>query len=141
MTTDIRNLLGQRIEREEGRTKFPYTDTQGKLTIGVGWNLTDNGLPDSIIDQLKGIALANAEAAAEGVAGYFAADPVRQSVVIAMCFQMGLGSVLRFHNFCQHFAAGQYELAADDMLDSDWARHDSPARAHRESDIMRSGSL
>jgi lysozyme len=44
--------LLEQLERHEGRRKFPYVDTVGKLTIGVGRNLTDRGLSDDEIDYL-----------------------------------------------------------------------------------------
>ena len=40
------------IEDHEGRRSHIYTDTVGKLTIGVGRNLTDRGLSDDEIDYL-----------------------------------------------------------------------------------------
>src|SRR2546427_7676812 len=30
--------------------KFPYVDTVGKVTIGIGYNLTDRGMPDEWIN-------------------------------------------------------------------------------------------
>lgn len=38
------------IEHHEGRRAFPYHDIVGKLTIGVGRNLTDRGLSDDEIN-------------------------------------------------------------------------------------------
>lgn len=141
MTPDVRARLMQRLIREEGRRTYPYQDTKGKLTVGVGWNLSDRGLPDEIIDELLGISMNEAENAAQGVPGYLGAGPERQSVIVAMCFQMGLGSVLRFTKFIKAFAEGDYDTAANEMLDSIWAKVDSPARAAREAQIMRTGVL
>jgi hypothetical protein len=47
--------------------------------------------------------------------------------------------VLGFRKFCAAMAAGDYETAADEMLDSKWARTDTPARAMRESVTLRRG--
>ena len=44
--------LEQLLIDHEGYEKKPYTDTVGKITIGVGWNLSDKGLPEEIIQQL-----------------------------------------------------------------------------------------
>jgi GH24 family phage-related lysozyme (muramidase) len=147
MTPAVRAALAARLKREEGEKRLPngnhalYKDSKGISTIGWGYNVEANGLPDDIAEELLGRTVSAAERAAEGVPGYLAADPVRQSVVVAMCFQMGLGKVLRFKNFCAHFAAGAYNAAADEMLDSNWCRYDSPARANREAAIMRTGIL
>lgn len=40
------------LERHEGRKSKLYRCTAGKITVGVGWNIEDNGLPDFIIDML-----------------------------------------------------------------------------------------
>ena len=40
------------LEGHEGRRAFPYRDSVGKLTIGVGRNLSDRGLSEGEIDQL-----------------------------------------------------------------------------------------
>lgn len=126
------------LEREEGRRAKPYQDSKGLLTIGVG-HLLEKGLPNHIIDALLDHDIAEARAGAEGIPGYAGADPIRQQVVIRMVFQMGLGGVLKFKKFLAFFAAGMYAEAAREGLDSQWARSDSPLRAKREMEIMRTG--
>ena len=42
-TDTVGKMIGLIIEHEGFKSK-PYTDTVGKITIGVGRNLTDNGL-------------------------------------------------------------------------------------------------
>lgn len=137
----------QRLIKEEGEKRLPngnhalYRDSKGIYTIGHGYNIEDNGLPDELAKDLLGRSMQGAEQAAEGISGYLGASPARQSVVIAMVYQMGLGKVLGFHEFCKALAANDYDTAANEMLDSDWHRKDSPARAEREAWIMRTGNL
>lgn len=135
-----RNQLMDRLEREEGRRKFPYVDTMDKLTIGVGWNLSDNGLPDDIIDELLVRSVNSAQAFAEGIPGWHAANDARRTVLVAMAFQLGGSGVLKFRKFLAAFAAGMYEVAAAEMLNSQWHAQ-TPARCEREAAIMRSGVL
>ena len=54
------------LEGHEGRRALPYRDSLGKLTIGVGRNLSDRGLSEGEIDLLlaNDIAIA-AEACGE----------------------------------------------------------------------------
>jgi len=147
VTPEIRDALGRRIVKEEGERRLLngnhalYRDSKNFVTIAHGYNIEVNGLPDDIARELFRRSLAGAEIDAEKVPGYAAADSVRQSVVVAMVYQMGLHTVLSFKRFCIDMAAGAYGAAADEMLDSDWYRHDSPARAKRESDIMRIGAI
>ena len=60
---DTFNLLKLKaeLERDEGRRSKPYEDTEGILTIGVGWNLEERGLPQEIIDRLFEISISDAE--------------------------------------------------------------------------------
>lgn len=141
MTPEDRHIL---IEEEgevrdaRGQHKL-YQCTAGKWTIGHGWNLEAKGLPDRVVRILDDIAIMDAEAEAQRVPGYLAADEVRRAVVVRMCYQMGLAGVLGFKNFCAHFAAGAYQAAAKEMRDSKWWRVDSPQRAEREARRMETG--
>jgi lysozyme len=44
--------LKKDLVRDEDRVRLPYEDTVGKITIGVGRNLSDVGLSDDEIDLL-----------------------------------------------------------------------------------------
>ena len=51
--------LRTELGRDEGRVNHPYLDTKGILTVGTGWNLEANGIPDSvrsILDKEAGYA-------------------------------------------------------------------------------------
>lgn len=49
-----RDILRPQLRIDEGVREFPYTDTVGKLSIGVGRNLDDVGLrPDEIALMLE----------------------------------------------------------------------------------------
>jgi lysozyme len=61
MTYD-RALLLVELERDEGRRLRPYVDTAGKVTIGVGRNLTDVGITDDDCDRMLAEDIARAEA-------------------------------------------------------------------------------
>ena len=76
------SLLRDLLERHEGRRAFPYLDTVGKLTIGVGRNLSDRGLSEDEIDLLLASDIAIAEEACAdifgpGFAGMAARDRTR----------------------------------------------------------------
>ena len=57
-------------------------------------------------------------------------------VISAMCFQLGLPSCGRFKLFHQAIRDRQYQLASEEMLDSKWAKVDTPARARRMADLI-----
>lgn len=127
------------LRRDEGVRNFPYTDTVGKLTIGVGRNLTDVGLSDEEIDILlradinKVILQLNTK-----LPWYQNLDPVRQGVVINMAFNMGFRSLEGFPLFLRAMAQGNWDVASDEMLDSLWAKQVGD-RAVRLATQIRTG--
>ena len=64
---------------------------------------------------------------------------LRQDVLANMAFNMGIGGVSQFHNTLGCMEAGDYEGAADGMLDSKWAKQ-VPNRANRLAEQMRTGA-
>lgn len=133
----VRELLAL----HEGRVPHAYTDSLGYLTIGIG-HLIDQRkggrLPDPIIDALFEYDLQ--EHANELFASLPWArdlDPVRQAVLIDMYFNLRRG-LLGFKETLRHFQAGNWQAAAEAMLDSRWARQVG-TRATRLSKMTLSG--
>lgn len=131
--------LYSRLIAEEGVRTHLYEDTKGILTIGIGYNIEERGLPEDIIHELYKRDLMRCRQEAAVIPGFLDLDEVRQTVVIAMVFQMGLSRVLKFKKFIAALQEQDYDKAAAEMLDSKWAREDSPARARREAHIMKTG--
>ena len=112
------------IEDHEGRRSHIYTDTVGKLTIGVGRNLTDRGLSDDEIDYL----LANDIKIAKGIcidlfgdAVFRQASAMRQHALISMAFNMGKPRLGDFVKMIAAIKAGDWDRAVDEALNSRWA--------------------
>jgi lysozyme len=130
--------LRRELTRDEGRRARPYRCTSGKLTIGVGWNLDDNGLPETIIDALFDISIGIAERDARDLVPNFdSLSPNRQRVLVNMAF-MGRPAFSGFRDLFDALAAEDFERAAVEMLDSKWARQVG-ARATRLAKRMRAG--
>jgi lysozyme len=134
------DVLKARLVRREGRRNKPYVDTVGKITIGIGWNLTDNGLPDHIIDELFRISVAEAVKDAEKIPVYFKLNAARKTVLIDMVFNMGLQKVLGFRNTLDKMNRGDFVGASQGMLQSLWATQVGQ-RADELAEIMRSGEI
>ena len=62
--------------------------------------------------------------------------PEIQGVVIEMCFQMGFTGFCKFKKAIANMQDKNWKAAADEMLDSLWARQTSN-RANRLADIVR----
>lgn len=135
---DIIKLKEELIRDEDRRTK-PYKCSEGKITIGVGWNLDDNGLPDHIIDQLFDISIATAEKDAKALfSNYSDLSPARQRVVINMAFNLGRKRLSGFKRMIAAVESEDWPEAANQMLDSKWA-HQVGQRCWRLCDMMRDG--
>jgi lysozyme len=120
----------RRIRGHEGYRQFPYKDTVDVLTIGIGRNLEAKGLNPDEIELMFDNDFRDAEQAAASLDCWPGLNEVRRGVLVEMVFQMGLGGVLTFENFLSAAEDGDYEEAADEMLDSKWARQ-TPNRARR----------
>lgn len=131
--TDITSQL----LRDEGLRLFPYTDTVGKLTIGVGRNLSDSGISsDEAMSLLKNDLDETNQYLINALPWFVGLSPARQGVLQNMAFNMGLHGLMQFRNFLSAVQSGYYDQAAQDMLESKWATQ-VPARAHRLSIQMQ----
>jgi lysozyme len=134
----ITNLRDQLI-RDEGLRLFPYKDTVGVLTIGVGRNLEARGISHATAEQMldEDIAVHSAELLKRHpwVADL---DPVRRGVLENMSFNLGVAGLSSFKLTLQAVRDGDYHLAAARMLLSKWA-HQVGNRADRLALQMSSG--
>lgn len=131
--------LKTELTNDEGCKNKPYTDTVGKLTIGVGRNLTDNGLSNDEIDVLLTNDINQVVAQLNKSLPWWSdMTDNRQRVLANMVFNMGINAVLQFKNTLTFMRTGQYDKAADGMLQSLWAQQVGD-RAKRLADMMRVG--
>jgi len=127
------------LRLHEGVRPMPYTDTVGKLTIGVGRNLTDRGLLPSEIEFLLDNDMHLVTMQCMTFPWFEALDEVRQAVILDMAFNMGMTVLRTFTNTLNLIAAGDYHGAAGNMLKSKWATQVGP-RATQLSNMMATGA-
>ena len=135
--------LKTQLRRDEGVRTKPYDDEglpiRGKVTIGVGRNLTDVGLYPDEIDYLLDNDLARRIAALQSALPWtLNLDDARKGVLLNMAFNMGINGLLEFRNMLKLVQSGDYVGAAQAMLDSEWDKEVGD-RAHRLSLQMESG--
>lgn len=125
--------------RDEGLRLKPYTDSVGKLTIGVGRNLTDVGISQEEATYLLHTDVARTITDLDrSIPWWDSLDGVRARVLVNMAFNMGVLGLLTFTNTLNMIHAGRYGDAADEMLASLWAKQVGP-RALRLAEMMRTG--
>lgn len=139
MDTFNLNKLKTELERDEGRRSKPYKDTEGIITIGVGWNLEERGLPSWMIDKLFDLSVQDAERDARAIFKNFDdLTPVRQRVLINMAFNLGQTRLRGFKKMIAAAHSEDWKETAAQIRDSKWARQ-VDARADRLADMMEMG--
>lgn len=136
--TAFRDILRHQLRIDEGVRKYPYKDTVGKLSIGIGRNLDDVGVrPDEMALMLDN-DIQDAEFIARALLSKFEElTEVRKAVVCNMAFNLG-HRLVGFKNTLRAINEGRYEDAARGMLASLWARQVG-SRAARLARQMREG--
>lgn len=147
MSAQLKALL----MREEGVRLKPYLDCcgkywrvcdcsrKGKLTLGVGRNLDDDGITEYESEWLLEKDIARVTAQADRELEWFSKlDPRRQDAVLSMLFNLGAARFREFKQMIAALEAGDYNAAADAMLQSEWAR-EVPNRAKELAEMMRKG--
>lgn len=135
------DVLVAALREEEGVRYAAYQDSRGIWTIGVGFNIDGNrggGLDDTEIDFILHHRLAKCEQIAEAYPWYAGISEPRQHVVLDMIFNMGGSTFAQFHGTIHSIAIGDFEAAAQGMLQSRWATQVGK-RAEKLARIMRTG--
>ena len=138
MTYSKAAMYRQLVQHEGLRLK-PYTDTVGKLTIGVGRNLTDNGVSELEAEGMCIRDMDDVDADLDrNVAWWREMSEPRQMVFVDMCFNLGWPRFSQFRRMLASAKDGDYATAADEMIDSRWARQVG-TRADLLETMMRNG--
>lgn len=123
--------LRRSLVLHEDLVNHPYKDTLGNVTAGVGYNITARGLPEKWINSKITIPDDLIYAQLQDDITYFydqlssfdwyqQLTPDRQIVLIDMAF-MGWKKFLTFDKMINAISIGDYNQAAFEMLNSEWA--------------------
>lgn len=137
MTPEFFSKTKRSLIKHEELKKFPYTDTKNKITIGIGYNLTDRGMPlDWITQQFQ----EDIDYLSQQISQYdwfTQQNDDRKIIILDMAF-MGLKKLLGFTKMIAALRAHDYVMAAYEMLHSNWAT-EVGQRAIDLADAMREG--
>ena len=133
----MNNLL-KRIKEHEGFRPDVYKCSEGFDTIGWGFAIKDLVLDKDIADMiLERKVLALISRVRKKFDWLDSVPPEVQGVLVEMSYQMGLSGVSKFKKALHAMQMLQWSVAADELLDSRWAKQ-TPNRAQELSDIIRS---
>lgn len=131
-----RNQLSADLHFDEGERLKPYIDTVGKITIGVGRNLSDVGISTTESEVMLQNDIDIVLAELNLYFGWVADHPESiQRALANMLFNMGIVKLQGFKNFLAFLQARKYLEASEEMLHSKWATQVG-SRAYRLSQLV-----
>jgi lysozyme len=144
----------QRLVFHEGCVLKVYICPAGYPTIGVGRNLETNPLTNEELkvcgDYMHGITKNAAfyllrndiervvKDCKKKISFWEQLDDERKYALLDMCFQLGLGGLLKFKNMLKAMGVGNFKEAAAQCLDSQYAKQ-TPSRAKRIAKTIECG--
>jgi lysozyme len=133
------DFLKKLLILDEGKRQFPYFDSLGILTAGVGRNLKAVGLRDTEIDLMLTNDIMEAVTTCKRLFPNFELlDEVRKTALLDMAFNLGYTRMSGFANTIGFINRGDFTQAASNMLVSRWATQVGK-RANRLAEMMHSG--
>jgi lysozyme len=101
---------------------LPYQDSLGNWTYGYG-HLASKGLPSEIALMLFHADIADAlDDVRHNFSCYDTLSRPRQLVLVSMAYNLGRDRLSKFVRFIGAVHLGKYDEAADEMLNSLWAK-------------------
>ena len=142
----MNNIAVSVLEDEEGWREHPYYCSNRYPTVGYGFKIGDQDDPLPKFKLLRSVGkfwlkelVNDLQYELEPHTAHLSEE--REAILISMAYQMGIEGVLGFVNTWDAIKAGNFDSAADHMLDSEWYREDTPGRAMRHSEAMRTGRV
>tara|TARA_R100001594_G_scaffold146740_1_gene198576 strand:+ start:114 stop:536 length:423 start_codon:yes stop_codon:yes gene_type:complete len=135
----MKDLL-EKIKHHEGFVEHVYDDSLGIPTIGYGFAIKDLILDQDIAEEILIRKLQKLKNNANRRFSWLEDMPLEvKEVVLNMCYQLGITGFSKFRKAISAMQENDWEEAADEMLDSKWAKQ-TPNRAKELSNIVRSQS-
>lgn len=134
MTLNIASIK-QRLRTDEAEKLKPYLDCcgkywrlcaceeKGKLTVGIGRNLDDDGITTAESDFLLTNDITSTIHDLDMFLPWWKnLSGARQEALIDMCFNIGIHRLMGFQEMLKALRTGDYATASQESLNSLWAR-------------------
>lgn len=139
MTDHDRQQLVDQLVLHEGLKLKPYMDTVGKITIGVGRNISDVGISQDEAMAMLDRDIDECLADLASFAWFADLDTMRRRVLVDMRFNLGPSRFRGFKRMLAAMAEGDYQKASVSMRESLWYRQ-VKTRGERLVKMMQSGA-
>ena len=125
------------IKKHEGFSSVVYKCTAGYDTIGYGKRIKYLQVTEEQSTEWLEEDLENLKYTLSAKYDWFLPAPQEvRDIVMNMNYQLGVSAFSKFKKTIQYIANKDYEGASIEMLDSKWARDDTPRRAKELSDRL-----
>ena len=126
------------IKKHEGFSPVVYQCTAGYDTIGYGQRVkylkvTQEQAEEWLLEELQNLKYI----LADKYDWFLPAPQEAQDIVMNMNYQLGVTAFSKFKKTIKYIKVKDYKSASTEMLDSKWARDDTPRRAKELSDRMK----
>ena len=129
------------LREEEGWSSTIYKCSENKMSLGYGRNVDPDGGIGITREEGEFMLANDVRRTIEELENAFPQfgdlDQQRTAVLIELGFQLGMPTLRKFTNMLGGLWAGDNDRAADELLDSRYARQ-VPARAARYAERLRS---
>ena len=136
----MREALIADLKADEGWRADPYQDSLGFWTIGYGFLIDERKsarLPREVGDFWLAYLVDERTKSLKAELPWLGLQHKDvQRALVNMAYQMGVAGVLRFSKMLDALKAGNRELAANEALDSTWAKQ-TPQRAQKVAGLIR----
>ena len=134
--------LVEQLKRHEGIKTHAYQCTANMTTVGVGRNIDEDGGIGLSIDEIEFLLENDIKRCKQELISFpwfSQIDSVRQDALINLCFNLGMTRLLGFRNALTAMSVGDYDKAADEFMDSRWAKQVG-SRAEEVCAMIRTGN-
>lgn len=138
MRTEALNVLQDMLIRHEGFKLKAYLCTGGKITIGIGRNLEDNGISEDEAYSMLASDIKKSLRDAETFTWFNGLSEPRQIVIIDMIFNLGRKKFSEFKQMLSALERSDFNTAAREMISSQWSKQVGK-RSIELASIMKTG--
>ena len=123
VTKELIDDLKEMLIKNEGMKLHPYQCTANKTTIGVGRNLSDNGITSAEAELMLANDMDNVFSDLDRNIPFWQSMPYNVRLVLCdMAFNLGIKRLCKFTRMLEALEERDFELAAEELIDSTYAK-------------------